>query len=727
MQNIRQTARSQILGNLWASGSTFVVKDWEWAIFSEAGDVFLEHFESGVCTKREPVTMTRDWDEFTITARKSQLCVQNDWANPKTRTQEAYSFEAGDYVTEYFSEKHYNDLKTAINWKANDSEVVKKTWNQTINGNLTATEFHWDWSNLTGINAEVQSASLEYFLWEAGVVGKWYSLIDYEQLDFENAIYFWSASRPYIWQKIYWQWELPSLTMILRTVGSPDDWVKVEIQTDDWSGLPSGTIIDNWTSNTINYADINSSFDEETFTFSTPVNLTEWELYHVVLKRTGWNSDVNRYEAWRTTLNGDFIGQAILNDWSTWVWASWDMFIKLPWYKLVVKWGVNFIGICQIAWTEWQKVKFNTQFDWNQTGLTPWNMYTWDSSNWDVVAWNDFRALSETEISYDISVLWSNPFFWNWWDWDLEVTSWTTQITAGQTYNYWNLKIDSWATLEIVWSWTTTIKVARVCTLNGTISTEWQWNTWSIVLNWQTITPWSSWIGWAGGTGWNSTINWTKYGWAGGTGSSAWYGWGWGGWASDSYNWWAGGVGWTPAWTGWSGYNCSWTIKGAWWNAYWENWVAGQWCSQYHNWQAGWISAWWSGSSSNGAGAWWGWGWDMWAKWGNLFFYVNKLEWDWTLNARWWQWGSWGNWGNWGSSWGGWGWGWGWWGGWGWAVGIVYWTDSSSITIDTAWGTWWTGWSAGAWNWSYWKVWVAWSSGGSWTNWNSLSLNVNSL
>ncbi len=603
-------------------------------------------------------------------------------------------------------EREFIDLK---------NPSVTKMWNvfNWVN-QLVKTDENWklpalDGSNITWLQAEVNSASLNYMLGQNTTVWKAMSLVDYSQLDHDDNMYFGSVSRPYVWQKIFWQWAINTINLMFKTVWSPDDWIYIEIQTDN-AWVPSWTVITNWTSNTINYTELTWTLTEKTFTFSPACNLDNEVLYHIVVKRTWTYSDVNRYEIWRTILNWDFIWQALLHDWTSWQWASWDMYLKIPWYKLIVPWWTNFIWILQANWNAWEFKKVNTWYDKNQTGLITWNYYTYDISTWDLTTWDDFRAISETEISFDSSALWIDLFYWNWWDWDLEVLSWTYNL-AFWKYNYSSITVASWATLQVTGSdWLFELNCSRICNIEWTINLVWLWNNWNIVLfNWSTLTPWT-W--WSGGAWWNwgsHSINWylawaSWWAW-----SSSWYGWWWGWGAADSQSWGSGWAGWYPWGLWWYG-SCS----NSWWDAYWNSWWNANWNWTYTQ-NSGWTSAWWSGWCSNGA--WWGWGawWELGNNWWNIIIRAWEIKWNWTVDIRWatgWNWWKWWNSGA--------GWGWGWWGWWGWWWGggwaIICGVDSANYNLLSNWGAWW---SWGAW----WTVsgsyspqpWSAWTNGTAWT------------
>ena len=605
-------------------------------------------------------------------------------------------------------EREFIDLKNS---------KITKMWNvfNWVN-QLVKTDENWklpalDGSNIIWLQAEVNSASLKYMLWENATFWKAMSLWDYIQSKYENNMYFGSNSRPYLWQKIYWQWAINTINLMLRTIWSPDDWVYIEIQTDN-AWLPSWTVITDWTSNIINYTSLNGTITEKIFTFSPNCILDNETVYHIVIKRTWGYSDVNRYEIWRTILNGDFIWQAELFDWTNWSGATWNMFLKIPWYKLLIVWWTNFVWILQITWTAWEFRKVNTWYDKHQSLLITWNYYTYDISTWNLTTWNDFRAISETEIVFDSSALWIDLFYWNWWDWDLEVLSWTTSLPFW-IYNYSSIKVASWATLQITGSnWTLELYCSRLCEIDGTINLVWLWNNWSKVLfNGSTLSPWS-WWSWGAWGNWGShSINW-YLAWAGWwVWSSAWYGWGWGWGAADSQSWWSGWAGWYPWWL-WGYGSCS----NSWWDAYWNPWWNANWNGTYTQ-NSWWTSAWGSGWCSNGA--WWGgWaGWTLWWKWWNIIIKANEVKWAWIITVQWssgWNWWKWGN-----ANWWGWGW-WGWWGGgWGWGWAIICTTNNSNYNLISNWWSWGSWWVWGTASWSYsptnWSNWWGWTTWGSWT------------
>lgn len=600
------------------------------------------------------------------------------------------------------------------------SDLTQLIQNITTTGNVTANAFFGDGSNLTGLVAEVESPTKNYMLWTTWTPWKVYSLVDYRQSENDQTWTFGKTSHNFFAQSFFGQdFDFTQIKLFLAKVSSPSDGLRIEIQTDN-AGSPSGTVVA--TSNTLAYTDLTTTPTEKTITFASWVNLVAEQKYWMVLKRTWSIDDVNYYSvSWS---NVTFIGEVKwTNSLPTWNGTAWYFYCNIVWYKLAMLWGANFCGICQESATAWQIVKFNTYYDNRQSWLTPWKMYKYNLSTGSLVlGWSDFKAISSTEIIFDASVVWNSIWYWNWSDWDLIVSSGTYQLTAWE-YQFENFRVKVGATLEIMWSGTTTIKVSKNCEVSGTITSAGKWNNWSkVLLNWQTINPWSPWVGWNGWAGWSSSVNGTLAGWTGGIWSALGYGWGGGGWASDSYGWGNGGNWGTPAGLWGAGW---WSGQG--WNAYGNNWVVWNWDGWSFAPNSGWNSAGWSGSKSNGAwsGGWAGWnagagGW-------NIIIYANILSGSGSINTTW---GNGGNGGNgasyWYYGWSGWG---GWGGGWGggWFVAIIYSSKTGTITTTITGGTGWAGWTGASGGWSY--SW-AWSNGtAGWTGgtWNYVILDYNTL
>lgn len=82
-------------------------------------------------TKREIMYCTsRTGDILQISTRWYDFCPAYDWALEQTNTQ--FEFDAWDIVEQVLIAKQIDEIKTEINSKANDSEVVHKTGNETV-------------------------------------------------------------------------------------------------------------------------------------------------------------------------------------------------------------------------------------------------------------------------------------------------------------------------------------------------------------------------------------------------------------------------------------------------------------------------------------------------------------------------------------------------------------------------------------------------------------------
>jgi len=385
-----------------ASATSMSCKAWEWALFSTEFPFLLtlEKYSGGFVIKREIVKVTNRVDDLFTIVRAYKLCVQDDTAEPKTMTQNGLTFSSGDSITNAIYAENDADIKAELELKAKTSDVILKTGNQTLTGELTVEKIKWDGSELTGINAVVSSASLELMMsvnWTAWLA---YSKEDYEQLDYSTDVDLWTTTQPQIAQSFYWQlaytWNV--IPLMVKTVWTPDDWVYMEIQTDN-AGEPSGTVVANWTSDTIDYTNIAGAYEEENFTFSGwIVALTVWELYHFVLKRTGGNSDVNYYTLGSAWIDALF-GNVSLYNGSAWSTDTNDLYFKFPWYKMAVLGWNNFIWILQADKNIWETWKFNTWYDNNQSGLTEWNFYSFNATTGIIESWTDYKAISETELN----------------------------------------------------------------------------------------------------------------------------------------------------------------------------------------------------------------------------------------------------------------------------------------------------------------------------------------
>lgn len=626
------------------------------------------------------------------------------------------SYPAGNYVPLYSiaSDVVTNDMTFAsLNTTTlSKSDLTQLIQNITTTGNVTANTFFGDWSNLTGLVAEVQSTSLNKMLWTAWEIGKAYSLVDYNQTIWGTSNDFWSTAQPEVAQSFFAQdVDISEIILKIKTISSPSDNVFVEIQTDN-AGVPSGTVVANGTSNNVPYTSLTGTFAEVTFSFASVPDLTAETKYHIVVKRTGSTDAVNYYaveSAWSDVQ----IGTMSKNTWS-WSNATDDLYFKLPTaYKLAKLWWSNLLWICQATWSIGEIVKFNKDYDNHQSWLITWNWYWYDIYSGVLSAGWNFKAISETEIVFGVFYEdndW-NSIFWDWSDWDLVITSWNTvNLNLWQVYNYNSIDVQSGGTLSTTWSdGTMILKCKTTFNIDWNIDLKWKWNDGaiSVVEWWISATPWSGWTAWDWWAGWTYWVAigwswWTWWSWYGG-------GWGWGWWnnVEDRGGWdgWDWGYPWGLWWLKWQPWNPWGTSAGwgGWWyTTRWWDW----WDAYWQNWDTATDTTFWGG---------WGWaGWELWSSWWNIIIYVKELSWSWSIDCSWWTgWDGWNGWLGW-RWWGGWGWGWAWWGGW--CIWIIKQSESWSITKNVSWWSGWTGWSAWGSNTSVdpWNPWTDWTS---WTDW----------
>lgn len=419
--------------------------------------------------------------------------------------------------------------------------------------------------------------------------------------------------------------------------------------------------------------------------------------------------------------------------WET-IWLGIAVSLNNATWK-VEKWGTNFVGITQTAGILDDSVLVNDSSDNNQSGLTEWVSYWYNTTTWVIESWVWFMAKSTTDIVFDISYIEKNSIYWNWSDWVLVITNWQTiNLNTEQLYQYSKIDIQTgWTLSTLSTSWILKIKCNWIVNINWNINLA-KFPLWnlastsftSVLINWQTVTTWTSWTAWDWGTGRGyATID-IPWVWLN------WY-WGWGmawAWKDNSSNY-------TLGWSGWDG-GTPWGLGWDWTTSNWLDWGTSAW-----GWGWGWPndsalgwdwgdSYWqsWSNANLNWqtiTTAWWGWGawWDIWKDWGWLILYTHKLTWSWSISCNWINWGNWGNGWDWAlhdvqrDYWGwGWGWGWGAWGCW-WFIFLCYdlstysWTKLVTKGLGWIWGTWWitANWAESPWNWSNWVSGVGWTDG----------------
>ena len=382
-----------------------------------------------------------------------------------------------------------------------------------------------------------------------------------------------------------------------------------------------------------------------------------------------------------------------------WSWNITDerIFVKLKWYKR--KWlSINKILYVDENWDEVELWYDNTIDEWKAIVVSStWLSLQSPSVN---IVWltekisassDDYFVLTDSENSFlNKKITKSNfsktisPIWWNWSDWSLNISSWTSTISLTNDFvvkNYSSITISWSAILDITWVTWNNWGVAY-------IRCSWDFNMtwWTIRMNgqwwaWWTL-PSRNWYWWKDMLWVVSTNPWIEQ----------WAWWVWVpvkmlryAWITQAYCWW------------WWWWNWAWSL---WWRWGWILIIEVAWDFNFSwwtiqsNWNDWWTSIW----------GWWGW----WGWWTILCFFNNLVSNTWTKQCNWWNWGKWWN-----------GWyveTWGWWGGWfsSWGAWLananwVNWTSNSYWTWWVWWAVWykeWWGWWGWAWYYYFWQYYI---------------------
>lgn len=361
------------------------------------------------------------------------------------------------------------------------------------------------------------------------------------------------------------------------------------------------------------------------------------------------------------------------------------------------------------------------------------DLTTWDISANDIITiiydWTNFVLQKETNSvvntilsTYDFL---QSFYFWEWSDWDVTISSWTTTLTRDMFYN--NLTISWTWVLNPNWykvyvKWTLVNGVAWWINRNNSNNwATWSWSSWWAA--WAVLNQWSLnaevlwWAWWIGATSqdasWNNwnvwsnsnpsfvNINWTSWwNW-----SSAVWGWGW-------------GAAWWTA-TRWALYNIVNKVVNV--LSVWLMFPASSLANASAIWQPDaqatryvwlpWWGWWWWGWMVGRAGFWAVWGWGWWAWWNGWVIWIsaNTFNNTWTITATWATWWNGTDWWVDGIYWQWWGWwGWAWWQ-W-WTCILIYKTLTNLWTITLTWWAWWIKWIWWNENWTSWATWATWAT-----------------
>ncbi len=389
--------------------------------------------------------------------------------------------------------------------------------------------------------------------------------------------------------------------------------------------------------------------------------------------------------------------------------ATWN-YVEISGTTTITSFGANTAWNMVFVKTQWALILTHNATSlilptWANILTSAWDSFiaVWEgSSNWKVI--NYQRADWSSLYWYEVFEL----YYWDWSDWDITISSWTTTLTRDMQYN--NLTINSPWILNTNWF---RVFIKWILSWTGNIRSN--WNNW---WNWSSSTWWT---GWTILNQWNL---WLVYAWIS-----------WANWVTSAWNWnnttWniidESFLNWVNTWKGGDWWNAT---TATWWNA-WSNTVyrgilynknilennkfVWLWYTTLYKYNqvGGWIwwASWWMNCNWSSWGGWWGWG-----SWWQILLYVNSYSFSWNVSAVWWSW-----WVAWISSatanyayttW------WSWWGGWGswWNIYIISWTFNNLWTISVIWwngGNWWNAvvfsWWNAAQGWDWWNGWAWWN------------------
>jgi len=199
-------AQSSLTAWIWASALSIILKTWEWDLFPISNfPLCIETVDTSTwyVTSREIVLCTaRAGDACTIT-RSFASCVQDDSADPKIKGTTAHSFLAWAVVSLYVSKEIIKDIQDEVSRintvelpaKANDSEVVHNTGDETIAGIKTFSSSpivptpttDMQTSTKKYVDDEILSSQDQYKLTNSNLM-TWEDLVEWSSVFQEEAI-----------------------------------------------------------------------------------------------------------------------------------------------------------------------------------------------------------------------------------------------------------------------------------------------------------------------------------------------------------------------------------------------------------------------------------------------------------------------------------------------------------------------------------------------------------
>ena len=539
---MKNNARTQIVWTLGASDTTMIVKTWEWLLFGTDYPIraTLEQYTNQVVTKREIIDITWiSWDVFTIT-RAVEECVQNDSADPKTRTQDQYSFQDWDFLSVYVTEDYYTDIEL--------NKLNKSWW---VRDTLTADSISWVDDNWNESFLEFDRVADD---------GKVLTVNPVSWVSLETPIVPVWSEKSFELSKPLTAWELVQIL---------NDWKIDGIIENIW---------ELWTANVFNSVDtrhISATHiwnDKVFIAYQDGGNSNFWTWIVATISWTTisyWTANVfnsaNSDDISSTLIGTDKVFISYRDGWNsdywTWIVATISWTTISYWTANVFNSGTTFHSSATQIWTD--KVFITYRDFWNSSFWT-WRVATisWTTiSYWTASVFNSASttfSISATLISTDkVFIAYQDGGNSNFWTWIVWTISWTTisywtavvlnsadtrEFTATQIWNdkafiayrdFWNTDFWTWIVATISWTtisyWTANVfNSASTITISATLidtnkifigysdnwnSSFWTWIVATINVEWD-LTAWilqETWTTWETKTvtllGWVSTAH----------------------------------------------------------------------------------------------------------------------------------------------------------------------------------------------------------------------------
>lgn len=389
------------------------------------------HVENGVVTGRENIYVTtRTGATCTGLIRAYEPVPTDDDAT--TNIQQALNFSADDIVEVIISAEIIKDMQEEIDAKL--AEVAwLRTWfwtNQHVRINRsTWAEESKDVTTWTAIlstdNIRVEKSTWDYedFSWslmksdilswvsQSRILPAWeaFSANDFICPEW-NYVYWYivatgvTAADTTIWNaasvtrqalRAIGNWiSMSSMKLSLRKVWWPVDNFTVRIETDNWSWLPSWTLVHANATASVAWTGITTSYQDFTINFTWAFTISNNTFCHIVISRS-WAVDAsNYYQIQGITVNPRFF-QVSTHNWTSYAayTGTTNVYYNGTWFysEVAVKTNatnasnINFIGITWSSRTIWQETTVLlwgvlNVFSW----LTYWATYYLSNTPWTI-------------------------------------------------------------------------------------------------------------------------------------------------------------------------------------------------------------------------------------------------------------------------------------------------------------------------------------------------------